>query len=186
MIQNLILYGIGALIVLGLLYWLVRRAKKASSAEYLLKNSNSGDLLPNHYKFFTQVSRALSTEDSEYLSRRAGPVARKAARRVRRQVGLEFLRGLREDYTRLNQLARALTTLAPAANPQREAERLWLAVRFNTTWLVIWASLWSGMAPIPQMQRLTTLVGAVTARLETALGAWQETSLSAPSAGFNA
>jgi hypothetical protein len=186
MILNLVPYGIGALVVLGLLYWLTKRAKTASGSEHLLKNSNAGNLLPKHYRFFPQVSRALSLEDNEYLSRRTSPIARKAARRVRRQIGLEFLRGLREDYSRLDQLARALTALAPAANPQRESERFWLAIQFKFSWYVIWASLWSGMAPIPQMQRLTTLVGAVTARLETALGAWQEISLSAPSAGLSA
>jgi hypothetical protein len=176
--QNILLYGLGALIVLGLLYLLSRRAKGKTSAESFLRNAAFSDLLPKHYRFFPQVSRALSIDDSEYLSQRADPLARKSAARIRRRVGLEFLNGLREDYRRLDRLARALTALAPAANPQREAERLWLSVRFEIRWCFVWVSLWSGLAPIPQLQRLTDLVGALTARLESALGVWQQASLS--------
>jgi hypothetical protein len=182
MIQYILLYGIAALVVLGLLYWLSKRAKTESNAEYLLKNSTSGVLLPIHYKFFPQVCRALSIEDNEYLSRRADPLTRKSARRIRRGVGLEFLHGLRDDYRKLDRLARALTALAPAANSQREAERLWLAIRFEIRWCFVWVSLWSGMTPVFHLQRLTDFIGALTVRLESALGAWQEASLSASSA----
>jgi hypothetical protein len=186
LILRITLFGIAALIVLGLLFWLFRRAKIAGSAEHLLRNSLSGDLLPKHYKYFPQVRRALSTEDNEYLLRRADPVARKSARRIRREVGLEFLHGLREDYTRLDRLARALTALAPAANPEREAERVWLAMRFEFRWFLVWGSLWSGMTPLLQLQSLTNFVGILTARLESALGTWQEATLSASSANLTA
>jgi hypothetical protein len=178
--------GVAALSVLVLLYWLSRRAKAAGSAEELLKNSTSGDLLPKHFKYFSQVRRALSNEDNEYLSRRADPIARKSALRIRRTIGLEFLFGLRDDYRRLDRLARALTALAPSANPQRETERLWQAIRFELLWLVVWGSLWSGVTPILQMQHLTNFIGTMTARLESSLGTWQEASLSANSANLNA
>ncbi len=183
---RIVFYGIAALFVLGLLYWLTRRAKTQISAEHLLRDSTSSDLLPKHYRYFPQVLRALSIEDNEYLSRRADPLARKAARQVRRRVGLEFLHGLREDYGRLDRLARALTALAPAANPQREAERMWLAIRFHFRWYLVGFSLWCGMTPVIQLQRLTNLVGTVTAHLESALGVWQEASLSARSAHLTA
>ncbi len=186
MILRILPYAIAGLAVLGLLYWLSRRAKSGYNAEQILKNSTSSDLLPRHYSYFPQVLRALSIEDNEYLSRRADPLSRKSARGIRRKVGLEFLHGLRDDYRRLDQLARALTALAPAANPQHEAERLWLAIRFEMRWRFVWVSLWSGMTPVLQLQRLTDLVGTLTARLESALGIWQEASLSAPSAQFNA
>jgi hypothetical protein len=186
LILRIILYGIAALVVLGLLYWLSKRAKTESSAEHLLKNATSGELIPRHYRYFPQVCRALSTEDYEYLSRRVDPLARKSARRIRRGIGFEFLHGLRDDYRRLDQLARALTALAPAANPQREAERVWLAIRFEVRWCLVWVSLWSGMTPVLHFQRLTDLVGTLTARLESALGVWQEASLSARSADLNA
>lgn len=167
--------------MLVLLYLLSRRAKVDTSAEGLLQNVTSGDLLPKHYRYFPQICRALSAEDDEYLLKRAGPRARKSAARVRRQVGLEFLHGLREDYWRLDRLARALTALAPSANPQREAERLWLAVRFEGRWALVWISLWSGVTPIAQLQRLTNLIGALTSRLEAAVSVWQDATLSASS-----
>jgi hypothetical protein len=186
LILRFVIYGIAALFVLGMLLWLTWRAKTERNAEHLLRDSTSSDLLPKHYKYFPQVLRALCIEDDEYLSRRADPLASKAAREVRRKVGLEFLYGLREDYRRLDRLARALTALAPAANPQREAERMWLAIRFHIRWYLVGFSLWSGMTPIIQLQRLTNLVGTVTAHLESALGLWQEASLSARSAHLSA
>ena len=186
MVLRLILFGIGALVVLALLYLLTRHAKVDTNAESLLQNATSGDLLPKHYKFFPQVCRALSAEDDEYLLKRADPKVRKSAAHVRRQVGLEFLHGLREDYRRLDRLARALTALAPAANPQREAERIWLAVRFEIRWAFVWISLWSGVTPIPQLQLLTNFIGTLTSRLEAAIGVWQNTSLSASSPNLTA
>jgi hypothetical protein len=186
LVLRLIVFGIGALVVLGLLYLLTRRAKVETNAEGLLQNVTSGDLLPKHYRFFPQVCRALSAEDDEYLLKRADPRVRKSAARVRRQVGLEFLHGLREDYRRLDRLARALTALAPAANPQREAERVWLAVLFEIRWAFVWVSLWSGVTPVLQLQRLTNLIGALTSRLEAAIGVWQNASLSASSANLTA
>ncbi len=186
MIQYIILFGIGALIVLVLLFWLTRRAKSQSTAEHLLKDATSTDLLPKQFRFFPQVRRALSIEDSAYLSQRADPIARKSARRIRRGVGLEFLNGLREDYRRLDRLARALTALAPSANAHREAERVWLSIRFEVRWCFVWMSLWCGMTPVPQLQKLNDLIGTITARLESALGAWQEASLSARPADLSA
>jgi hypothetical protein len=181
LVLQLILFGIGALVVLVLLYLLSRRAKVDTNAEGLLQNVTSGDLLPKHYRYFPQICRAISLEDDEYLLKRADPRARKSAIRVRRQAGLEFLHGLREDYRRLDRLARALTALAPSANPQRESERLWLAVRFETRWALVWISLWSGVTPILQLQRLANLIGALTSRLEAAIGVWQDATLSASS-----
>ena len=186
MILHITLYGIAALVVLGLLFWLFKRAKATATAGQLLKNSTSADLLPRNYKYFPQVRRALSIEDNEYLCRRADPLARKSARRIRREVGLEFLRGLRDDYRRLDRLARALTALAPAANPQRESERIWLAMRFEFRWFLVWGSLWSGMTPVLQMGLLTNLVAALTVRLESSLGVWQEAVMSSTSAPFTA
>ncbi len=186
MILRVIFYGSCALVVLGLLYWLSRRAKNETSAEDLLRNTTSADLLPTHYRFFPQVCRALSIEDRAYLIQRAGPRVRRSAGRIRRQVGLEFLRGLREDYKRLDRLARTLTALAPEANARRETERLWFALRFAIQWYFIWASLWSGMTPVLQLQWLTNLIGTITARMESALGAWQDSSISARPANLNA
>ncbi len=182
MILRILLFGIAALVVLGLLYWLTRRAKGASSAEQLLKNSTLGEFLPKHYKYFSQVQRALSMEDDEYLSRMANTIARKSTRRTRRAVGLEFLHGLRDDYRKLDRLARALTALAPSANPQREGERLWLFIRFEIRWCFVFVSLWSGVMPVRQLQVLSNFVGTLTARLESALGVWQEASLPGSSA----
>ena len=186
LVLNLLIYGTIAAVILAALYWISLRARTPADTETLLKNAKSEDLLPKHYRFFPQVSRALSGEDMEYLTRRTDGHARSAARRARRGVGLEFLQGLREDYRRLNRLARALTALAPSANVQRESERVWLELRFKFVWYFVWLCLWTGMTPIIQIRRLADLIGGSTARLETAINVWQETSLSVPSARFSA
>jgi hypothetical protein len=167
-------FGLLAIALVFAYVWLTRRARLSHDSDELLHALSADDLLPRHYRFFPQVRKALTTVDESYLALRADAEAHRRATMVRRRVAMEFLRGLREDYQRFNRLARALTALAPEANPQREMERIRLSIRFRLNWGIVWLRLVVGAAPIEQIQRLSDQVGSLSARLEGAIRDWQD------------
>ncbi len=176
---SVIIFGIVAIALLFALYWLSLRARVDRDSKHLLEALPVEDLLPHHYRYFSQVRQALSKDDESYMVQQVGPDKCRKALRVRREVAMEFLRGLREDYHRFDRLARALTALAPAANPQREMERFRLSIRFTLNWRIVWLRLWLGATSLNQLQNLANQVGSLSTRLEDSIRAWQE-SLAAP------
>lgn len=173
---NLFLYTLLAIAILLALYWLSRRARSDRDDPNPLQGLSAQELLPRHFKYFPQVSQALSAEDAAYLARRAGGDVARQARRARRDIGLEFLAGLREDYRRLDRLARVLTALAPGANPQMETERIGLAIRFEFLWGLVWLRLRTGGAPVVHIRQLAELIGTLTAGLESSMNSLQGAS----------
>jgi hypothetical protein len=169
-------FALLTLALLGALYLLSRRARKEPGGANLLRTLSAESLLPQHFKYFPQVRQALSDEDAGYLELRATSAARRSARQARRIVALEFLTGLRDDYRRLDRLARVLASLAPAANQQREAQRIWLACQFELRWTLIWLELWSGASPVTQLQGMVGLIGTLAARMEASINALQESA----------
>jgi len=170
------LFALLTLALLGALFWLSHRARRDVRGADLLRTVSAETLLPQHYKYFPQVRRAISQEDAQYLLLRATPAVRRAARRKRRTVALKFLTGLRDDYRRLDRLARVLTTLAPAANQQRELQRLWLACKFEVRWRIVWLEVCSGAAPVAQLQNMAGFIGALAARTQASMNALQEST----------
>lgn len=165
------LFSLVTLTLLGALYWLSRRMSKDRGAAHLLETLSAEELLPHHYKYFPQVRQALSPEDSRFLAQRTDSRTRRWAKQARRNAALKFLVGLRDDYNRLDRLARTLTALAPTANSQREIERLLLFVRFNLLWSLVWLSLWTGATPVSQLRSLSDLIGSLAMRLESSMAA---------------
>ena len=96
------LFALLTVALLAALYWLSQRARRDPKGSDLLRTLTSDALLPQHYKYFPQVSRALSAEDARFLQSRASPTVRRAALHARRTVALQFLVGLRDDYQKLD------------------------------------------------------------------------------------
>ena len=170
------LFALLTLFLLGALFWLSHRARKGPRGADLLRTVSAESLLPQHYKYFPQVCRAISAEDARYLQIRATPAVRRSARRTRRTVALKFLTGLRDDYRRLDRLARVLTSLAPKANQQREAQRIWLAWQFEFRWRMLWLEVWTGATPVAQLQNMAGFIGALAARMQTSMNVLQEST----------
>jgi hypothetical protein len=170
------LFAVVTLALLGALYWLSQRARRDPRGADLLRTLSADSLLPQHYKYFPQVSRALSAEDARFLQSRADPTIRHAALQARRTVALQFLAGLRDDYQKLDRLARVLASLAPAASQQREAERFWLAFQFGVRWRIVWLEIWSGAAPITQLQRMAGFIGGMAAQMQDLINVLQESA----------
>jgi hypothetical protein len=170
------LFGLLTIALLGALYWLSRRAHRDSRGSDLLRTLSADSLLPQHYKYFPQVCRALSAEDARFLQLRATAAVRRSARQARRTVALQFLTGLRHDYQKLDQLARVLASLAPSANQQREVQRVWLALQFGLRWRVVWLEIWSGAAPVTQLQLMAGFIGGLTAKMQASINILQEST----------
>jgi hypothetical protein len=181
---GLIVFGATAVALLVALYWLSRRARVDRDSELLLTKLSAEELLPRHYMYFPQVRQALSAADEEFLAKHAAPEARRKALRKRRGVGLDFLCGLRDDYRKFDRLARALTALAPTANPQREMERLRLSLRFALGWRIVWLRLWVGETPLSQIQALADQIGSLSTRMEGSIKAWQDALSASQAAGL--
>jgi hypothetical protein len=170
------LFALLTLALLGALYWLSLRARKDTRGADLLRTLSADSLLPQNYKYFPQVCRALSEEDARYLQLRAAPAVRHSALQARRSVALNFLTGLKDDYHKLDRLARVLASLAPAANQQREAQRIWLAFKFGFRWRVVWLEIWSGAAPITQLQSMAGFIGGLAAQMQLSMNVLQESA----------
>lgn len=173
-----------ALVLLILLAVVLRagsegRAAEPPSPDRILESSRE-ELRPSHYRNLGVVLRALSEQDDRFLALRVSPEVRKRARAARRAVALQFLEGLREDYRRLDRLARMLTALSPSVDRGREYRRWWVTTRFEFLCLLLSLKLRCGVVPIAQIRQATNLIGNLALQLERAMHAWQDASLKSP------
>ncbi len=122
-----------------------------------------------HYQYFPLIRQALSAADETYLRQRVAPAVARAAIRERRAVARKFLAGLREDFTRLDQLARMIAALSPALDRGQEVERLRLTVKFQFLYALVWMLLQTGNIPLHQFEHLSGLIGHFADRMEQAM-----------------
>jgi hypothetical protein len=175
--MSVVIFCILALLLLGAFLWLARRTGQQVIPALDLSSRCAEISAAGHCRNFAIVRQALSEEDEAFLTQRASSAIGRRARKARRSVALQFMAGLREDYGRLDRLARMLTALSPKADRRREVERLWFGLRFELLCELVSLKLRCGALPISQMHRLADLVGNLAVRLERAIRTWQETSL---------
>ncbi len=171
-----IFVGLALLLLLALL-WLLRERPEARRAPVATTKLPIEELFPLHCRHFPQVRQALSTADQQYLKERASRRIQRQSRSDRLDVARQFLAGLREDFSRLEHLGRAVAALSPAVRRALEAERLWLGIRFRILYQVVWLRLATGGVPLPELERLTQLVGSLAAQIESAMAALEESSV---------
>ena len=169
-----------AMVLSGVLLWLLFPKHKTSRTDAASFHSNLNDALPSarHYAYFRQIRQALSAADAKYLVENAPPQVAKQALRDRRAVALRFLEGLHEDFSNLSRLGRIIATLSPEVSHKQETERLILGLKFQILYALVWLRLSTGNLPLQQLENLTGLVGRLAMRLDTAM-----TEISALSAG---
>lgn len=168
-----------AIAILAVLWLLVR--SRNSSPEKIrtrLADFQDGNVIPLHFQFFPQIRQALSEADERYLDEAAPPHVARQARRARRGVARDFLLGLREDYSNLEQLGRMIAAMSPEVSRRLEAERFMLSVKFQMVCGLVWLRLLTGSLPASQLQYLTGLVGRLSIQMERAM-----TEINALSAG---
>jgi hypothetical protein len=174
---GILIFSILALLLLGAFLCLARRAGRRVVLPSDLSSRYAELSAAGHCRNFGIVRRALSEEDENFLAQRASSAVGRRARTVRRAVALQFMAGVREDYSRLDRLARMLTALSPKADRRREVERLWFGLRFELLCELVSLKLRCGALPISQMHHLADLVGNLAVRLEKAIQTWLEAGL---------
>jgi hypothetical protein len=152
-----------------LLLWLLRPRQRSAEAAVPTIDRALESALPKHYRFFPQIRQALSAGDNQYLLEVAPPRIAGQVLRERRAVARSFLRGLREDYSSLERLARMVASLSPVLSRQQELERLLLGLRFRLLCSLVQMRLFTGTVPIGQIERLTELIGRLALRMEQAM-----------------
>lgn len=157
--------------------WLARRSRSPVAPPKDLAAVFVESLPARFPRYFPVIRQVLSESDARFLAIRVGPLPRRKARAARRAVALAFLAGLREDYSKLNGLSRALVKFAPENAKAHEIERIRLELRFNILYALVWLKLRTGLAPVSELQALSDRIGALAARLEVAMHAWQDASL---------
>lgn len=131
-----------------------------------------------HYGYFPQIRQALSAADAQYLRETSSPDVARQALRERREVALNFLKGLHEDFSNLAKLGRIIAAFSPEISQKQETERLLLSLKFQALYSLVWLRLATGNLPLDQLERLTSLVGRLATRLDAAMS-----EISAMSAG---
>jgi hypothetical protein len=169
-----------AMVLSGVLLWLLIPKHKSSKTDAASFQSNLNEALPSarHYAYFRQIRQALSAADAKYILENAPPQVAKQALRDRRAVARRFLKGLHEDFSNLARLGRIIAALSPEVSHKQETERLILGLKFQILYALVWLRLSTGNLPLQQLEDLTGLVGRLAMRLDTAM-----TEISALSAG---
>lgn len=176
MIATLAFVGLAIVLLLALI-WLVRTPASAPPVSGPEAKLQIEDLFSLNCHHFPQVRQALSSADLAYLKQHASPQTLRQVRTERRRVARMFLAGLREDFSRLDRLARTIAALSAQVSPAREAERFWLGMRFRILYALVQVRLVSGGFSLPQLEVLTGLIGSLAAQMETAMEQLEEASV---------
>jgi len=166
--------SIYVLLVAGIsvvLAWLLfpRRKSSGTPAPSYRPDGNEALPSPKHYRYFSQIRRALSVEDSAYLVQNASPQVAKQALRERRAVARGYLKGLREDFSDLAKLGRIIAALSPEISREQETQRLMLTLKFQLLYALVAVRLSAGSLPVGQLENLTGIVGRIATRLDEAI-----------------
>lgn len=158
----------------GLLFWALRGTPR--SLHGLPPLASLEELGPNHCRYFVQIQRALASDDWEFVRRRGPRALQRRVRADRNRVAQLYLRGLREDFSRLNRLARIVASLSPRVERRQEWERFELFCRFEFLYLLVSLNLRMGGRATGELRRLTGVVSSLASQMETAISALGEIS----------
>jgi hypothetical protein len=169
-----------------ILLWLLRPRQHSAEAGAPTIDRAIESAFPKHYQYFPQIRQALSAGDDRYLRDVApGHVAQQVLRE-RRAVARSFLRGLSEDFSSLERLARMVASLSPVVSRRQETERLLLGLRFRLLYALVWLRLFAGRVPLRQVEHLTELIGRLALRMEQAVAEISALSADRLTRGLNA
>lgn len=166
-----LIYTVPPAIAILVILWLLLRRRSSASEKVRcgLADLHAGNVAPTHYQFFPQIRQALSAADDEYLNESALPQVARQARRIRRGVARDFLRGLRQDFSSLEHLGRIIAAMSPEVSRHQELERFALSLKFRLAYTLVLLRLFGGTIPISRIQYLTALVGRLSVQMEHAM-----------------
>ncbi|HVN09818.1 MAG TPA: hypothetical protein VMV61_12640 [Patescibacteria group bacterium] len=164
------LYIVFAAVLLGTAAALLRHPRE-EKARRGPRSEQAEEFFPIHSRYFPQVRRMLSPEDVTYMSDRASPALFRRWKQSLQHAGSLYLEGLREDFHRLNRLARVLALRSPKLRPKQELELAWLNLRFEMLYGIVRCRLWLGRPAEQYLAKMAGLIGSLGRQLEqTSLG----------------
>jgi hypothetical protein len=154
-----------ALVILLGLVWLLFGSQRS------VPTPTIGDLqiekvLPVNCRHFPQISRLLSPEDAQFMRKRAPHHLEGKWRAERRGILKQYLSALRQDFTRLERLARLIAALSPEIRKRQEWEWFWLALQFHFSYRMVALKLFLGSFSPEGLAGLTEMIAGLTSELE--------------------
>ena len=159
-------FGFVAILLLAL-GWALRSPRKQRKLE--VDPRPLEELGQRHVTYLPQIRQAFATTDYEFLSEKASLEVQRRVRRERRGVALAYLAALRGNFQSLLRMARVIAALSPEVVAVQEFERLRLTGMFAWRYQMIRWRLWTGLAPMTQLDGLSNLVSGLSVRLEMAV-----------------
>lgn len=165
---TLLPFAVFSVAALAVFAWLV--AFPLSEETFAKVDLRTEEFLPFHAQHLPQLRQALDLHDAEYIRRKATHELHKKWREERRRILVAFLKGLAEDFARLDRLGRIIASLSPKLRYKEEFERLWFNVRFRLNFRLIkfWILL-GGTGPLGRLRYLTSILSRLSARTEGAM-----------------
>lgn len=151
-------------ILLGLV-WLLFGSQRSAPTPTI------GDLqiekvLPVNCRHFPQISQLLSQEDIQFMRERTPRHIQTKWRAERRSILKQYLSGLRQDFGRLERLARLIAALSPEIRKRQEWEWFWLVLQFHFSYRIIALKLALGSFSPEGLAGLTEMIAGLTTELE--------------------
>jgi hypothetical protein len=160
-------YLVAVLLLLGASALLLRPPREGRSAQGS-RAAVPSEFFPVHCRYFPQVRQSLSSDDAAYLASRASSAVCRRWKKGRRRAGRMYLAGLREDFARLNRLARLLSRSSPQVRARQEGELLWLNLRFQLLYGMVVFRILLGRPAAEELGQMASLIGGLGSRLEQA------------------
>jgi hypothetical protein len=180
MTASLALFILFAALVVVLLAWAARPHRKTPLTVEEVFESLSGQ---RHYARLPQILQSLREEDTEFMRGRGHRLLLIQVREQRRQIALNYLKYLQEEFQTLQECSSILATLAPELPAGGEFDRLRQNLRFVWTCRYLSWRLRMGLQPWDAFGTLSDMAGTATLRLEAAAVRLGERALLASDAG---
>lgn len=166
MSASVLLLSAFAVALLLLLTWAIRSPGSSSRTSDL---DVSDELGRRHVTFFPQMRQATAQEDFTFLASHGPRRLLQRVRKERRSIALNYLRCLKQDFSKLWRLSRVLARLSPQVVAGQEFERFRLGVSFVIRYEMVRFGLAFGFSPFADLHSLSEMVGKLAIRLETAM-----------------
>ena len=165
MTTSLFLFSLIAVVLVLLLAWAIRPAKRQ-----LVSVDDVLDALSErrHYARLPQILQSLRPEDPDYLHSRGQDQLAVRLRRERKRIALRYLNDLSDEYHLLLEASRILARVAPEVSAMDEFARLRSNLRFTLYCRYLRWRLWLGLQPWDVFGILSDMEGEMTLQLEMA------------------
>ncbi|MHB8541054.1 MAG: hypothetical protein ACYDCD_08970 [Candidatus Acidiferrales bacterium] len=157
---------LAALAILLALFWLLF-GSPATETPASLDARDVEEFLPANCRHFPQIRQMLETEDHQFIRRRAPRHIEVEWRGERRRILGQYLKGLGQDFVRLERLARLIATISPEIRRAQEWEWMWLGIRFRILYRSVELKIALGSFSADDIARLTDPIAGLAAELES-------------------